>query len=344
MKLKLAYFGTPDFSANFLEKILTDKELPIEVKLVVTQPDKPVGKKQIMTASPVKVMAQKYDIKIYNGHNRSLPDLLTNQKIDLCFLFAYGEIIPQELLHIPRLGFWNIHLSLLPKYRGASPVIYPLIMGDQETGITIIKMDELLDHGSIVVQKKTTILAKEKRDELTFRLSKLSFDVFKKEIKKLEEIKPREQNHKDATYTRRLEKNDGFIPFATLKKALNNEPLVFEELPKIIKEYLNKHPSLFGNSAKIIFNFFRGLFPWPGLWTKIKINNQEKRLKIVDLDFVHKRSRRILDLPADTTYQVIQAGQAGMQMLTIKKVQLEGKKEVDFATFNKAYRLFSAPR
>ena len=133
---------------------------------------------------------------------------------------------------------------------------------------------------------------------------------------KLRESELKKQDHKTATYTRTLTKQDGFIPFSTLTKALNNQPLTFEELPEIIKKYaLKNNVTMKQLSNEIIYNFFRGLHPWPGVWTKIKIKNQEKRLKIIDLDLLDNK-------------------------LKLNTLQLEGKKEVDFTTFNKAYGIF----
>jgi methionyl-tRNA formyltransferase len=344
-KLAVAYFGTPYVSARFLEKLITDTLINqlIEVKLVVTQPDKPVGRRQILTPTPVKLVARKYGIFIYDNFQfpisnfsdvsvevRSKASDQTNfnfqktnfqfQNIDLALLFAFGQIIPKKLLNLPRYGFLNIHPSLLPKYRGASPLAYPLILGDKKTGVTIIKMDEKMDHGPIVAQEEMPILPADRRPDLEIKLTDLAFEMFKKLISKMYgqpsglslQIKP--QNHKLATYTRLLKKSDGFIPLTTLKKALNNEPLTSEELPKIIKDYYQKNNlamKQFNNLA--IYDLFRGLYPWPGLWT---ILPNGKRLKITNLTIKQFNN------------------------LTIESVQLEGKKEVEFKQFNKAYKIF----
>jgi methionyl-tRNA formyltransferase len=240
-KLTLAYFGSSSFSADLLEKILRDKALPIDVKLVVSQPDKPVGRKQIMTATPVKIVADKYEIDNENFGKSQLfepvsPDgvlgfrgqrkdersrrppvggvgrrvdlsrkfLLSEKlsKIDIALSYAYGEIIPAELLNLPKFGFWNIHLSLLPKYRGPSPTAYSLMLGEDETGVTIIKLDAQVDHGPIIAQKKLPILPTDQRPDLEKKLTSLGFEMFKDEIKKLRNLKFVSQNHKNATYTR----------------------------------------------------------------------------------------------------------------------------------------------
>ena len=288
-KLSLAYFGTPDFSARLLEKILDDKEIPVEVRLIVTQPDKKVGRKQIITPSPVKVIANKYKIPVEDS-TRSKKFISLSSAIDLALLFAFGEIIPKELLDEPKYGFWNIHPSLLPKYRGASPVAYPLINGDKETGVTLIQMDEKVDHGPIIIQKKVSILPKEKKDELTDRLTDIAFELFKQKVSELAaegKIDLQNQDESGVSYTKLLTKQDGYVKIEELRTKNEEE-------------------------AERLFNRFRGLYPWPGLWTEIEINGEKKRLKITEMDLENGK-------------------------LLLKKVQLEGKKEIDFEQFKKAY-------
>ena len=125
-KLKTAYFGTPTFSARLLRQLLDDSSLPIAIKLVVTRPDKPVGRKQIRTPSPVKRLAMERGIEVEHTIKNTKSRIVD---FDLAILFAYGRIIPKDLLEIPTLGFWNIHPSLLPLYRGPSPIAYPLLLG-----------------------------------------------------------------------------------------------------------------------------------------------------------------------------------------------------------------------
>ncbi|MEK7597802.1 MAG: methionyl-tRNA formyltransferase [Patescibacteria group bacterium] len=311
-KIKLAYFGSPDFAANFLEKILTDKDLfrLIEVRLVVTQPDKKVGRKQILTPTPVKKVAEKYQ----KSENTFFEIIargplggvavekngieLTN--IDLALVYAYSDLIPNELFTLPKYGFWNIHPSLLPKYRGPSPMATALINGDKKTGITIIKMDEEIDHGPIIAQESLTIKDNDKRPYLEKKLTNLAYKMFKEIMGKIPtgDKKFRSepfiaQNHKLATYTKKLSKQDGFIEFKKIKNALIPSPY-----------------------SLTVYNLFRGLYPWPGLWTLLP---NGRRLKITGLNIVRNKN---------------------LCSLQIKRVQLEGKKEVDFETFNKAYKIF----
>ncbi|MCX7881582.1 MAG: methionyl-tRNA formyltransferase, partial [Patescibacteria group bacterium] len=177
-KLTLAYFGSPSFSALLLENLLFDYSINriIEIKFVVTQPDQPVGRKQILTPTPVKQIAEKYRIPIYYSENSKFKAPNSKQKnkilnpndqnckaienwklkienLDLCLVYAHSMIIPKDWLNLPRLGFWCVHPSLLPKYRGPSPIAYPLIFGDKKTGVTIFQMDEKIDHGPIIAQE-----------------------------------------------------------------------------------------------------------------------------------------------------------------------------------------------
>src|SRR3989344_8753370 len=152
-KLSFAYFGSAYFSALFLEKLINDSELQkiIDLKLVVTQPDKPVGRKQALTPTPVKKVAQEYGFFVLDSL-RSLEQYSVEKNLDFGLVYAYGEIIPKKLLELPKYGFLNVHPSLLPKYRGTSPIAGPLINDEKQTGVTIIKMDEKVDHGPIIAQ------------------------------------------------------------------------------------------------------------------------------------------------------------------------------------------------
>jgi len=320
MKLAIVYFGSPDFSARFLEKLLTDEETKklVEVKLVVTQPDKPVGRKQILTPTPVKQTALKIkNLKIENSLKIENWKLKISQ-LDLALVYAYNQIIPKEYLELPKYGFWCIHPSLLPKYRGPSPIATALINGDEETGVTIFKMDEKIDHGPIIAQEKISIALTDLRPDLEKKLTDLAFEMFKKKVKELTSLKVNQlkkqkltrqlvnpltlknQQHKLASYTKKLKKEDGFIAFDKLKNLMRPPNYSLQ-------------PTTY-NLVITTYNLFRGLYPWPGLWT---ILPNGKRLKITGLQL-------------QPTYYNLQP----------TKVQLEGKKEVDFATFNRAYKVF----
>lgn len=314
-RISLVYFGTPDFSAEFLKLILEDKNLPLEVKLVVTQSDQPIGRKKIITPTPVKKCAQEHNLDVYDSSDLpNLVSIIKEYEIDLALLFAYGKIIKNDLLKAPKYGFWNIHPSLLPKYRGTSPMTYPIILGDDITGVTLMKMDEQMDHGSVIAQKKIPISPSDYNQDLQKKSILGAFELFKKFVPFINILETTEQDHTKATYTRPQTKEDGYIPLVVLKKAIDNKPLAHEELPIIIKEYYLKNPDLLRdakfeirNSSKIVYDYFRGLYPWPGIWTLLANN---KRLKITDVQ-----------LKAGT--------------LVIKRVQQEGKNEILFSEFIK---------
>src|SRR3989339_1796851 len=185
-KFSLAYFGSPDFAADFLKKLITDVSINrlIDIKFVITQPDQLVGRKQVLTPTPVRQITEKYkggeDTKFFAVccfPSKNFGIELTN--IDLALVYAYGDIIPKELVTLPKYGFWNIHPSLLPKYRGPSPIATPLINGDKTTGVTIIKMDEEIDHGPIIAQENLTIGKDDKRPDLEKKLTDLAYKMFK---------------------------------------------------------------------------------------------------------------------------------------------------------------------
>jgi len=314
-KLKLAFFGAPDFAARVLEQIIEDADLPVELKFVVTQPDKPAGRKQILTPTPVKVLAQKNNIPVFETLHVARNAL---HETDLVLLYAFGQFIPKEMLTLPRWGFWNIHPSLLPKYRNTSPIVYSLLLKDKETGTSLIQMDEKLDHGPIIDQQTYTILEKETRSDLENRLSDIGYKLFKKNIQLLIDglIKKEEQNHQLRTYSRLLTKKDGYVPFAVFKKIVRDEKLAVNEIPPIIVEYLNKYKIPLESYVNLesYYLLFRALTPWPGIWTLIPLNGEEKRLKIVEMEL--KDSEPV-----------------------ITKVQLEGKGVVPFTVFISAHTI-----
>lgn len=322
-KLKLAYFGTPYFAADFLEKIISDLNDKIDIKIVVTQSDAKVGRKQKLTSTPVKKCAQKYSLPLFDENIsdknslQKLIGIMRNEKIDLALLFAYGKLIPDDLLNAPVRGFWNIHPSLLPKFRGASPMVYPLLLDEKVTGVTLMQMDPEMDHGPIITQSEYEIKKTDTRTDLERELGALGFKLFADQVIK-EKIDPQEQRHGQGTYTRLLKKNDGYFTFEFLQKALANQTVIFPDLPDIIKDFFERNkidrPSFEHNASDIILRLYRALIGWPGVWTYVKVNGEQKRLKITEINVASKT-------------------------LEITKVQLEGKNEVSFAQFIAAYKV-----
>lgn len=275
--MNIAFFGSPAIAADILKTLHS----AYPVSLVVTQPDKPVGRKQVLTKTPVKEYAEAKTIPVIADHSIQ-PSIveLKSHAIDLAVVVAYGMIIPQAALDIPRYGFINVHYSLLPKYRGASPVQWALLAGDTHTGVTIMQMDRELDHGPILATSPVEIGQNDTTATLLTTLTNASIPLLTDTINSLSRIKPQHQNHDDASYTRRLTKQDGFIEYKTVTKALAGSQLTISDLP-VIQQDILASLNLTHNpiTSAVIYNFIRALSPWPGAWT---ISNDKKRVKILD--------------------------------------------------------------
>ena len=251
---KIVYFGTPDFSAHILEALIKNPNL--NVVAVVTQPDKPQGRKNILTASAVAQLATQHNLPVFKPNKLDQSNLQHIKLLapDLFLVAAYGNIIPPSWLSTPKETTLNIHFSLLPKYRGALCVSEAIKNQDQETGVTIMVMDQKLDHGPIITQLKTPITTQDNVATLTQKLTKLAISLLSG-VQPLWEVEPQisqiPQDHKKATFTPSLKtrtRQSAFIP--TLK---TNDP---DKLHALI----------------------RSLNPDPGAWTKIK----GKDIKIIE--------------------------------------------------------------
>jgi len=246
---KIIFLGTPEFGATILEGLIKNNHKPC---LVITATDKPVGRKQILTPPPAKIIAEKYNIPIIQPEKvLSCKLQATRIKPDLIIMAAYGEIIPKEFLEIPKYGCLNIHPSLLPKYRGPSPIQTVILNGDRETGTTIILIDEKMDHGPVIANRQLSITDCEiTTDELSKKLAALSIDLLIKIVPKWinGEIKAKPQDESKATYTKIIKKEDGKINW---KK-----------------------------SAEEIERQIRAFYPWPGTFTFWR----NKRIKILEAE------------------------------------------------------------
>lgn len=293
-KIKTILIGTPEFAVRIFKK-LKEVELPsVEIMGVVTVEDKPVGRKQELTPSPIKKWALGVKLPILQ---------LEKLNADLIIAAAYGQIIPKEILEIvdPRLGrakfgALNIHPSLLPKYRGASPIQTAILNGDKETGITIILMDEKMDHGDIVASSKFKVPgSKITYNELSEKLADLGADLLIKTLPNWIEgkIKPRPQDHSKATFTKIIKKEDGKIDW-------------------------NK-------SAEEIERMMRALDPWPGTFTSLKSKVKSQKLKVLKAEALKENADKKVGEVFLTDDKKL-AIQTGNGILILKQVQLEGKK------------------
>jgi len=210
--MNFVFFGTPQIAADTLEILKQNGYLPL---LIVTAPDKPAGRKLVLTPPPVKLWAIKNNIpflqpeKLDSDFNYKL--LTTNYQ--LFMVVAYGKIMPEELINLPKLGSINIHYSLLPKYRGASPVESAILNGDTQTGITIQKMEFKMDSGPIITKEAVEILPNEKTPDLRNRLIKIGGELLVKTLPKIIENKIQliPQNEIEASYCKKIKKEDGLI-------------------------------------------------------------------------------------------------------------------------------------
>lgn len=305
--MKIVFFGTPEYVVPVLSELhkayYSKNESPIVA--VVTQAPKPTGRNHFMTYSAVDTWAHKRRIPIFH----SPQELLENgSEAKIAILAAYGEMIPDEVIKMFPQGILNIHPSLLPKYRGASPVQGALAAGETITGATIMLVDEKMDHGKIVAQFKEEVLPNDTLETLRTRLFERAITVLIQAIDPYlsGKIKPKEQNHEEATYTTLIKKEYGFIEPKYLQMAIEGKDSTEEFKIPFVKE-LTKVVN-----AQNINNLIRSLYPWPGAWTNVTIAGEIKRLKILKSHV--EENKLILD-----------------------EVQLEGKNSVSWLEFFAGY-------
>ncbi len=239
--LNFAFFGTPEVAVETLEILKQGGYVP---SLIVTSPDQPKGRKMTITPPPAKVWAEENGVPCLQpeklgaefAEKLAVPTLVgAASSFDLFIIVAYGKILPENIIQKPRLGSINIHYSLLPKYRGASPVEAAILNDDKETGVTIQQMEYKLDSGAILAQKKIQIGAEETAPELRRRLIKIGGDLLVKTLPAIvqKEIKPIPQDETEATFCKKMEKADGLINLAGNPKENYNKFRAYAEWPRV---------------------------------------------------------------------------------------------------------------
>lgn len=291
--IPIIFFGTHQFAAIILESVI--KSGLFDIKMIVTMPDRPAGRSQELQKTAVKMVAEKYYLAI--DQPSTLKNyVLPNEDYLLNLIVDYGLIIPENIIEKPVLGSINIHPSALPKYRGASPIQSALMAGEKETAISIMLIDDRMDHGPILLQEKIDIDKDETFPELYTRLALraglLILHILPQYI--CGKIKPIPQEHEQATFTKILCREDGKIDFS-------------------------------GKNADEIYNLYRGLTPWPGIYT---IWNR-KRLKLLEISPTKKNITPAKALVENKRLFI------GTQKdsVEIKKLQLEGKKPMNTKDF-----------
>lgn len=302
--MKIIFMGTPDFSVGTLEALV---EAGHEVVLAVTQPDKPKGRGKEMQFTPVKECAMKYNIPVFQPRKVREPECieeLRKYNADIMVVVAFGQLLPKEILEMTPYGCVNVHASLLPKYRGAAPIQWAIIDGEEVTGVTTMQMNEGLDTGDMLLKVEIPIEAKETGGSLFDKLSDAGAKLCVETLDKLEkkEITPIPQGETTTAYAKMLDKQVGNIDWT--KSAVEIERLI------------------------------RGLTPWPSAYT----NWNGKVMKIWDAQALDGAS----DVLPGTIAQVDKEAfyvQTGKGFLKVCELQIPGKKRMDAAAFMRGYQV-----
>ncbi len=297
--------GTPDFAIPAFQAIVVSET----VIAVVTQPDRPKGRKGVLSPPPIKIAAENLGIPIFQPERlKKSPELIEKLRAlnpDLIVVIAFGQILPESVLEIPRHGCINVHASLLPKYRGAGPIQWAIIRGESETGVTTMMMDVGMDTGPMLLKKTLKIEADETAAALSPKLAELGASLLLETVRALKagQLKSELQDNAKATLAPLLKKSEGFVTWEA--------------------------------SSQSIYNRWRGLFPWPGLTTYY----QNKRWKVCAMKVGHEKgktaapgtllalSNQGLEVATDDGYILIQG------------LQAEGKREMTPIEYAAGHRI-----
>ena len=301
-RMQIAFFGTSEFAVPILEALAKSQWRP---SLVITTPDAPAGRSKILRPPPVKSAAERLGIPVVQPAELSpIPPALSAELFDLFIVAAYGKILPPELLIIPKHGALNVHPSLLPHWRGPSPIQYTILNGDADTGVTIILMDEKVDHGPIIRNAKFKIQnSKLTTPELTEQLAKIGADLLLKAIPEwlggTIELEP--QNELQATYAPKLKREDGHIDWS--RPALELERMV------------------------------RAFNPWPGAYAFWQKNGDRVRLAVESTEAKGQKSKVKGLVGTVFEHDGALGVQTGDGVLAIERLRPEGKKSMHVQEF-----------
>ena len=305
--MRIVFAGTPKFAVKSLS-VLNQSEH--EVIAVYCQPDRPKGRGKVLTACPVKVYAKANNLLVIQPED--LKDKQSQSQLallnpDVMVVAAYGQILPKSILEIPKLGCLNIHASLLPRWRGAAPIERAILEGDRETGISIMKMNEGLDTGDILLDKKCTISNHETAQTLHDTLSNIGANAILETLNMLPTLKARPQQNNNATYAEKVTKDEAQIDWHQGAEQISRVIRAFN--PRTIA-YTNAMAKQFKNRV----------------------------LRIIEAEIVNRQTTNspgeVIKYDKDVCYVATSSG-----VISLKKVQLAGKKEVSIKDFNNAYQL-----
>jgi methionyl-tRNA formyltransferase len=297
--LRIAYFGTPQFAVPTLQRLLASRHAVVGV---VTQPDRPRGRGHKMSDSPVKTLALQHGLTVLQPtrlRDPSLLDAIGSWQPDLGVVAAYGRLIPDELLELPRLGMINVHASLLPKYRGAAPVHRAVIDGETETGVTIMRVVHELDAGNMLATVKRPIGPDETSDIIERDLSELGATLLVQVVDRLAEgpVEEERQDFMLATYAPKVTKEEGLIDWT---------------LP-----------------ARFIHNRVRGLYPWPHAHTHVA----GKRLIVLATRVEDEPTADLPGTVVAASPDAVQVATGHQGRIAIERLQLEGRRPMSAREF-----------
>lgn len=291
--MRILFMGTPDIAVGCLQKIIDEKH---DIIGIVTQPDKPVGRGKKMGMPPVKELALKYDLPVYQpikARDEEFVNILKDLNPDLIVVVAFGQILPKSILDIPKFGCVNVHVSLLPKYRGAAPINWVIINGEDKTGVTTMYMDEGLDTGDMILTSEFELNDEITAGELHDIMKVEGAKVLKETIDLIEKGEaPRiPQNHEEFTYAPMMNKTLGQIDFS--------------------------------KSAKDIHNLVRGVNPWPSAYTTYK----GQTMKIWKTKVLSESSDKVPGTILKVDKEGIRVSTKD-NVILISEIQMPGKKRV----------------
>lgn len=325
--INVIFFGTPEFAIPALEalwKLSGSDPDSLALVAVITAPDKPVGRRQILTPPPAKVWAQAHNVPVMQPDRIRAPEWrerILHLHADMGVIAAYGQIIPKEIIEAPRYGVVNVHPSLLPRGRGPSPVQFTILHGDPKTGVSLMLTDKEMDHGPILAQEILPLAGNENAEELTEKLAAGGGALLVKTLPAwlAGRITPQPQHEANATYSKMLSREDGKIDWS--------------------------------QSAQEIERKVRALYPWPGTYAEMK--NEKGKMENYPFDKLRASNQKLKIIKTRIRSQESRTGEAGEVLadesgvfavqcgnghLEILTVQPEGKKEMAGADFLRGHK------
>jgi methionyl-tRNA formyltransferase len=309
IKLKTVFMGTSSFAATILSSLIENK---FNIISVYTRPDARIGRDQMIEKSAVKLVAEKAGINVFEPLKFGEDEIgkLKKQEPDLIIVAAYGKILPRQALDIPGFGAINVHASLLPKFRGPSPVQNAILEGENETGTTIMLMNEGIDTGDILAQRKISISPKEKYPELLKKMSRESAQLLLETLTPWakRKLKPVAQENSEASYCQMIERQDGRI--------------------------------IWSDESISIYNRWRAFYVWPGIFTYWEKNGYNLRLILHEIRLCENETKS--DVVRGQVFEssgkiCVRTGQGS---IILEEVQLEGKSKVSITDFINGYPNF----